>query len=91
MLYIQYKIQPLFLRYGEHISCVMHRQSKMSGMLDYHSPWINLRNIKKIKFMKKSRWRYELYLKSPKVCVKVWEMLPAGVQKATTKVKFEKV
>ena len=70
----------------------MCKQSKMSGMLDHHRSSINLRSNKKVNFTKKSKWRYELYLKSPKVRgVKVWEMLPAGVEKATTKVKFKKL
>ena len=90
-LYIRYNVQPLSLRYREHISCLMYRQSKLPGMLDHGRPTINLRSNAKIKFKKrKNRRKYQLYLKSPKVRgVKVWEMLPSGVQKATTKVKFK--
>ena len=82
-----YNVQPLSLRYREHISCLMYRQSKLPGMLDHGRPSINLRSNAKIKFKKrKKRQKYQLYLKSPKVRgVKVWEMLPSGVQKATTK------
>ena len=34
-LYIRYNVQPLSLRYREHISCLMYRQSKLPGMLDH--------------------------------------------------------
>ena len=45
---------------------------------------------KKVKFKKGTKYRYTMHLKSPRVCgVKVWDMLPAPVQKATTKVKFK--
>ena len=90
LLYGKYGIQHLCLRYREHISCFMYRQSKKPGMLDLDRPTINLRSNKKVKFKKKSKYRYTIYLKSPKVRgMKVWNMLPANVQKATTKVKFK--
>ena len=90
LLYGKYGIQHLCLRYREHISCFMYRQSKKPGMLDLDRPTINLRSNKKVKFKKKSKYRYTIYLKSPKVHgMKVWIMLPANVQKATTKVKFK--
>ena len=90
LLYGKYGVQRLCLRYREHISCFMYRQSKKLGTLDLHRPNINLRSNKKVKFKKESKYRCIIYLKSPKVRgVNVWNMLPATVQKATTKVKFK--
>ena len=89
ILYGKYNVQPLCLRYREHISCFMYRQSKRSDILDPVRPAINLRS-NKVKFKKERVYKYALYLKSPKMCgVGVWDMLPAMVQKATTKVKFK--
>ena len=89
-LYEKYGIQQLCLRYREHISCFMYRQSKKPGVLDATRPPINLRSNKKVKFKKHSKYRYMMYLKSPRVrCVRMWDMLPVKVQKATTKVKFK--
>ena len=43
-----------------------------------------------VKFKKHSKYRYMMYLMSPRVrCVRIWDMLPVKVQKATTKVKFK--
>ena len=87
ILYGKYNVQPLRLRYREHISCFMYRQSKRSDILDPVGPAINLSSNKKVKFKKESIYKYAIYLKSPKMCgVNVWDMLPAMVQKATTKV-----
>ena len=60
-------------------------------MIDFVRPTMNLRNNKKVKFKKGTKYRYTMhYLKSPRVRgVKVWDMLPATVQKATTKLKFK--
>ena len=89
-LYRTYNIQKLFMRYKEHLSCIMYRYSKLSDKLEYKRPSINLRSNKKVKFKKLRKRKYEQYLKSPLVRgVKVWEMLPVAVQKATTKVKFK--
>ena len=90
-LYIRCNVQPMSLRYLEHISCLMYRQSKLPGMLDYGRPSKILRRSAKVKFKKrKKRRKYELYLKIPKVRgVKVWDMLQSYVQRATTKVKFK--
>ena len=89
-LYGKYGIQPLCLRYREHISCFMYRQSKRAGIIDFVRPPMNLRSNKKVKFKKGTKYRYTMHLKSPRVHgVKVWDMLPATVQKATTKVKFK--
>ena len=92
LLYGKYGIQSLCLRYREHISCFMYRHSKKlaMGTLVLDRPNINLRSNKKVKFKKESKYRHIIYLKSPKVRgVKVWNTLPATVQKATTKVKFK--
>ena len=68
----------------------MYRQSKRTSILDSVRPTINLRSNKKVKFKKQSKYRYTMYLKSPTMRgMKVWDMLPATVQKATTKVKFK--
>ena len=51
---------------------------------------LNLCSNKKVKLKKERVYKYALYLKTPKICGDgVWEMLPAMVQKATTKVKFK--
>ena len=68
----------------------MYRQSKRAGIIDFVRPPMNLRSNKKVKFKKGPKYRYTMHLKSPRVRgVKVWDMLPATVQKATTKVKFK--
>ena len=88
-LYDKYGIQPLVLRRREHHSCVMYILSKKNVNLEIARPSINLRSNSKIHFKKRKRRKYEKYLKSPLVRgVKLWEMLPEKVQKATTKVKF---
>ena len=60
-----YGIQPLNLRWREHISSLMYRQSKMGHKVDASRAYINLRSNKKVKFKKKRRRKYEIYLKSP--------------------------
>ena len=50
LLYGKYGIQPLCLRYHEHISCLMYRQSKRAGAIDFVRPPMNLRSNKKVKF-----------------------------------------
>ena len=90
LLYGKYGVQPLRLRYREHIGCFMYRQSKKPGISDPFRPAINLRSNKKVKFKRDTKYRYQIYLKSPRIRgVRVWDMLPATVQKATTKVKFK--
>ena len=89
-LYRTCNIQKLSMRYREHLSCIMYRYSKLSDKLEYTRPSIYLRCNKKVQFKKFRKCKYEQYLKSPLVPgVKVWEMLPVAVQKATTKVKFK--
>ena len=89
-LYDKYGIKPLVLRRREHHSCVMYMLSKKNVNLEIARPSINLRSNSKIHFKKRKRRKYEKYLKSPLVRgVKLWEMLPEKVQKATTKVKFK--
>ena len=65
----------------------MYRQSKREGMIDFVRPPMNLRSNKKVNFRKGTKDRYAMHFKSPRV--KVWDMLPATGQKATTKVKFK--
>ena len=90
LLYGKYGIQPLCLRYRGHISCFMYRQSKRAGIIDFVRPPMNLHSNKKVTFKKGTKYRYAIHLKSPRMHgVKVWDMLPATVQKATTKVKFK--
>ena len=68
----------------------MYRQSKKAGIIDFVRPPMNLHSNKKVRFKKGTKYRYAIYLKLPRVCgVKVWHMLPATVQKVTTKVKFK--
>ena len=51
---------------------------------------MDLHSSRKVKFKKVRKHKYELYFKSPMVRgIKVWEMLPVAVQKATAKVKFK--
>ena len=72
-VYHKYGIQPLVLCRRENHSCVMYRWSK-----------------KNVSFVKRKRRKYEKYQKSPLVRgVKLWEMLPEKVQKATTRVNFK--
>ena len=53
---------------------------------------VQLRSSKKVKFKKGKKHQYELYLRSPlSRGVKIWEMLTAKVQKATTRVKFKRL
>ena len=64
--------------------------TKKSVTSDIVRPPMNLHSNKKVKFKKGTKYRYTMHLKSPRVRgVKVWDMLPATVQKATTKVKFK--
>ena len=89
-LYKLYNLQPLKLRWREHILCLMYRQSHMEHKLDMARPAINLRSNNKIKFKKTRMRTYEMYLRSPLYrCSKIWEMLTYDVQRATTKVKFK--
>ena len=89
-LNVLYNIQPLKMRWREHICCVMYRQSKLHAKLDRSKAYMNLRSNSKVKFKKHRMRKYELYLRSPLLQgLKVWEMLSPDVQKATTKVKFK--
>ena len=68
----------------------MYKLSKKNVNLEIARPAINLRSNSKIHFKKRKRRKYEKYLKSLLVRgVKLWEMLPEKVQKATTEVKFK--
>ena len=73
------------LRYCEHISCFMYRQSKRAGIIYFVRPPMNLRSNEKVNFKKGTNYTYAIHLKRPRVRgVKVWDILPATVQKATT-------
>ena len=68
----------------------MFRQSKKRRLIDVDRPQIILQSNDKVKFKKSRMGTYELYLKSPMHrSIKLWDMLKAEVQKATTKVKFK--
>ena len=89
-LHTLYNVQPLKLRWREHILCLMYRQSRKRNLLDVERPRMSLRSNDKVKFKKMRMRMYELYLKSPMCrCIKLWDMLKAEVQRATTKAKFK--
>ena len=89
-LHTLYNVQPLKLRWREHILCLMYRQSKKRKLIDVARPRMNLRSHDKVKFKKVRMRMYELYLRSPMCrCIRLWDMLKAEVQRATTKVKFK--
>ena len=63
-------------------------------MLELHRPKVKLctTGIKKIKFKKGKLRQCEIYLYSLLLRgIKIWDMLMAEVQKATTKVKFKRL
>ena len=70
--YGKYGIEPLCLRYPEHISCFMYRQSKRAGIIDFVRPPMNLLGSKNVKFKKGTKYRYAMHLKSPRV--HAWSM-----------------
>ena len=57
-LYCTYNIQKLFMRYKEHLNCIMYRYSKLSDKLEYTRPSIYLRSNKKVKFKKLRKRKY---------------------------------
>ena len=50
ILYSFYNIQPLALRWREHIGCIMYKLSHDDNLVDMYRPRINLRSNKKVKF-----------------------------------------
>ena len=91
-IYVRYNVQPLKLRWREHMLCVAYRQSRMKHMVDTNRPNIVLRSHDRIKFKTIGKRHYELYLKSPlSRCIKVWNTVCKEVQRATSKVKFKKL
>ena len=75
------------MRRHEHHSAIMYRQCRVVEKLYVYWPPMTLRSNKKIKFR-----RQNLNLKgieeSPMMRgIKIWDMLPPGLQRATTKVK----
>ena len=92
VLYNCYNVQPLTLRWREHILCLMYRLSHNIQNIEVKRPNVQLRSSKKVKFKKGKKRQYELYFCSPlSRGVKIWEMLTAKVQKATTRVKFKRL
>ena len=74
------------VRRHEHHSAIMYRQCRVVENLDvYRPPMTN----KKIKFRRQNR-NLKGIEKSPMMRgIKIWDMLPSGLQRATTKVKFK--
>ena len=95
VLYSKYNVQPLSLQYREHMCaalCTGRGPSQRQNELDCDRLAINLRSNNKVNFKKAKKQLYELYLKSSKVRgLRIWEMLPANMKKATTKVKFKRL
>ena len=59
-----YGLQPVKLRWREHILCLMYRQCKMCHLIDTTKAYIDLRSNSSIKFKKARKRTYELYLRS---------------------------
>ena len=74
-------VDPHYLRWRDHILCLMYRQSKMCHLIDTTKAYIDLRSNTSIKFKKARKRTYELYLRSPMYrCGKLWDMLRPEVQ-----------
>ena len=85
-----YNIKPIAVRQDEHMCSLMYRLSKDSNLIQHDRPRVHLRNRGKIKFKTYKR-THEKYLKSPlSRGISLWDHLPEGVQKSTTKFKFKK-
>ena len=77
------------MRKHEHHSAIMYRQCRVVENLDVYRPPMTLRSNKKIKFRRQNR-NLKGIEKSPMMRgIKIWDMLPSGLQRATTKVKFK--
>ena len=77
------------VRRHEHHSAIMYRQCRVVENLDVYRPPMTLRSNKKIKFRRQKR-NLKGIEKSPMMRgIKIWDMLPPGLQRATTKVKFK--
>ena len=89
-LLILYSLDDLEVRRKRHHLTVMFRRSQDPSNLDLGRPGIELRSNKKVKFKSKTTQLTKVQ-KSPYyrgVCL--WDRLPVGVQRATTKVRFKK-
>ena len=76
-------------RRKEHHCLITYRLSKIGGNIDEYGPAIRLRSRKKVKFKKYKR-NLQKILKSPLYLgVKLWDMIPDGIQRSITKVKFK--
>ena len=84
-----YNHSSLVDRRKKHLLAVMYRHALENDNLEHQHPKIQLRNRGKIKF----KVPYTTLTKVQKNPfyrgVKLWERLPGGVQKATTKLKFK--
>ena len=75
------------VRRHKHHSAIMYRQCRVVEIWDVYRPPMTLRSNKKIKFR---RQNLKGIKKSPMMRgIKIWDMLPSGLQRATTKVKFK--
>ena len=76
-------------RRKKHFLAVMYRHAQKNFNLENQRPKIQLRNRGKIKFKVPyttlTKVQNSLFYRG----AKLWERLPEGVQKATTKVKFK--
>ena len=85
-----YNIPLIDVRQDEHMCSLMYRLSKNAELIHHCRPRVHLRNRGKIEFKTYKR-TYEKYLKSPLARgISLWDRLPEGVQKSTTKFKFKK-
>ena len=88
-LHTLYTVQPLKLRWQEHILCLMYHQSKKKKLIDVERPRMNLRSNDKVKFKKVQLHMYELYLRSPMCrCIRLWDMLKQKYKKRQLKFKL---
>ena len=85
-----YKICSIDVRQDEHVCSLMYGLSKNTELILHHRLRVRLRKRDKIKFKPYKR-TYEKYLKSPVAReISLWDRLPEGVQKSTTKFKFKR-
>ena len=73
----------------EHHSAIMYRQCRVVENLDVYRPPMTLRSNKKIKFRCQNRNLKGIEKSLMMRGIKIWDMLPSGLQWATTKVKFK--
>ena len=77
------------MRRHEHHSMIMYRQCRDIGNLDNYRPAMVLRSNKRIKF-RHHKTNLRGIDKSPMIRgIKIWNLIPCEIQRATTKVKFK--